>query len=1013
MDATLIPFSIPKDAIMKLITITRIRFLYILLMLCLPAALLAQQPAQKTIRGTVLDTAGKALSGASITVKGLNRGTTSDAAGAFSITAPATAQLEISLLGYAAQTFAVADLNGPLTVTLQVNASSLDGVVVIGYGTIRKKDVTGAIQTIDGGTLEKSMMPDVTQALNGRVSGVNVQKSSNRPGAGFSVQVRGTNSFNFSNEPLYVIDGIPTTNGMRYLNPSDIESIDVLKDASSSAIYGSRGSNGVVIITTKGGKKKDGFDVNYNGYTGIKIPARIPDMIGSRGDGLEYVDYRIALWSNKYGPSSLSRPDFLTAAEKERVRYGEYYDWSREVLKSGMINNHSVSASGGSEKTSYTFGLGYFDEEGITGRERFKRMTANLGLEHRMNSKIKLGFNSYGSKVNIDEGSSEALINAYFLPPIVSPYDENGNSLFKVQPTSSKINPLIDMENDIREREEYYANVSGYIEVTPIKDLSIKSQFASQYDTWTYGNFKGLYTQANSGVNPPSAYKSTGKNFNWVWDNIITWRKNIGKDHKIHAIGLFSIQKDQHESAAMRGEGLPYNSGWHAIQTADQITGVESNYWESAMMSLMARVNYTYKGKYLLTLTTRYDGTSRLAKENRWGMMPSAALGWQISEENFMKDISFVNDLKLRLSYGLTGNNNVRHDVTRTRLAMSRYLFGDKGTVGFGMGNEIGNPNLKWEMTSEFNAGLDFGFLRNRIRGTLDIYKRITRDLIFERKVANINGFSSFLENVGSTSNEGIELGLSTVNVTTKNFTWKTDLTFSKNRNKIRDLYGDKKDDVANRWFIGQPIRVIYDYNFQGIWQNGEKGDAAKYGKAPGHIKIEDRNNDNAFDERDMMILGSPNPDWTGGITNTFTYKNFDFSAFVYVRKGGLYDDPFTFMFTAWDNEHWNKLDVNYWTPDNPSNEYPGIGAVSLHTQVLSKVKGTFVKIQNMTMGYTFETEKMKRVKLKNLRVYGTVNNPFTFTKYLGSDPESIGEDPYSTLSVMPMSFTLGLNLTF
>lgn len=993
------------------------RYIYLLLLIILqiPGSIWAQQPAgtQKIIRGKIVDSVGNGLSGASISVRGTTRGTTSDLQGAFQIGAAENAVLEVSLLGFATQTFTAGDLKDPWVVTLQASARMLDGVVVIGYGSIRKKDVTGAIQTIDGATLEKAMMPDVTQVLNGRVSGVNVIKSSNRPGAGFNVQVRGTNSFNFSNEPLYVIDGIPTTNGMRYLNPSDIESIDVLKDASSSAIYGSRGSNGVVIITTKGAKKKQGFEVNYNGYAGIKIPARIPDMLGSRGDGLEYVDYRIALWTNKYGASSLSRPDFLTAAEKERIRYGEYYDWSREVLKSGVINNHAISASGGTEKTSYTFGLGYFDEDGITGREGFKRMTANIGLEHRLSSKIKMGFNTYGSKVNIDEGSAEALINAYFIPPIVSPYDAEGKSLFKVQPTSSKVNPLIDMENDIREREEYYANVSGYVEVAPIRDLTIKTQFASQYDTWIYGNFKGVFTQAKNGVNPADAYKSTGKNFNWVWDNIITYRKTLAPEHKIHAIGLFSVQKDEHENSAMRGEGLPYNSSWHAIQTADQITGVESNFWESSMVSFMGRVNYTFKDKYLLTLTTRYDGTSRLSKENRWGLMPSAAFAWQVSEEDFMKNITAVNDLKLRVSYGVTGNNNVRHDVTQTRLGMSRYLFGDKGIVGFGLGSEIGNPNLKWEMTREFNVGLDFGLLKNRIKGTLDIYKRITDDLIFERKVANINGYSSFLENVGSTSNEGIELGLSTVNIATKNFTWKTDLTFSRNVNKIRDLYGDKTSDIANRWFIGEPIRVIYDYKFLGIWQTGEKTDAEKYGKAPGHIKIEDRNNDNAFDERDMVILGSPNPEWTGGITNTFTYKNWDFSAFVYIRKGGLYDDPFTFMFTAWDNEHWNKLDVKYWTPENASNEYPGIGAVSLHTQVLSKVSGTFVKIQNMALGYTFNTSKLKQVKIKNLRVYGNVSNPFTFTKYLGADPESIGEDPYNTLSIMPMSFTLGLNLTF
>lgn len=967
---------------------------------------------EKMVSGKIVDSIGNAIPGVSILIKGTSKGVSTDLSGKFSLSAPLNGTLLVSAMGFASRSFDVATIKDGLEIILSSNNTVLDDVVVIGYGSVRKKDVTGAIQSIDGSTLEKAMTPDVTQALNGRVSGVNVLKSSNRPGAGFSVQIRGTNSFNFSNEPLYVIDGVPTTNGMRYLNAADIESIDVLKDASSSAIYGSRGSNGVVIITTKGAVKKAGYSINYNGYAGVKVPARIPDMIGSEGNGLEYIDYRIALWSNKYGPFSLSRPDFLTPEEKERIRFGEYYDWSREVLKSGRINNHSISGSGSSEKTSYTFGLGYFNEEGIVGREEFRRITANLGLEHRFSKQIKMGFSTYGSKVDIDEGSAEALINAYFIPPIVSPYDAEGKSLFKVQPTSSKVNPLIDMENDIRERSETYANISGFLEVQPVSGLTLKTQFASQYDSWTFGTFKGLYTQANSGVNPPGAFKGTGSNFNWVWDNILTWKKTYSEDHKIHFIGLFSIQKDTHESSGMRGQGLAYNSDWHAIQTADQITDVETNYWESSMLSFMGRANYTYKDKYLLTLTTRYDGTSRLAKNNRWGVMPSAAIGWQISNEEFMKSVTAVSDLKLRLSYGLTGNNNVRHDVTQTRLSLSKYNFGDQGNVGFGLGNEIGNPALKWEMTSEINAGLDFGFLKNRIKGTLDVYKRITNDLIFERKVATLNGFNSILENVGSTSNQGVELGLSTVNVSKKNFSWKTDLTFSKNVNKIRDLYGDKTSDIANRWFIGQPMRVIYDYKFLGIWQQSEKPDAEKYGKAPGHIKVEDRNNDNAFDERDMFILGSPNPDWTGGLTNTFNYKNFDFSVFVYARKGGLYDDPFTFMFTAWDNEHWNKLDVNYWTPENGSNEYPGIGAVSLHTQVLSKVSGSFVKIQNMSLGYTFDNKLLQKYKVKTLRVYGNVQNPFTFTKYLGADPESIGEDPYSNLSIMPMTFTVGVNLS-
>ena len=977
---------------------------------CLLPMLSAAQTTGKKVQGSVLDSGRLPLSGVSVTVVGTTTGTTTDAAGHFTIIAPAEGRLGFSIIGYKPKMVPVAGING--AIVLEADPRMLEDLVVIGYGAVKKKDLTGAIQSISGATLEKAMTPDVTQALNGRVSGVNVFKSSNRPGAGMSVQIRGTNSFNFSNEPLYVINGVPSTNGMRHLNADDIESIDVLKDASSSAIYGSRGANGVVIITTKGAGKRDGVEVNYNGYTGIKNAARVPDMIGAMGNGLDYVDYRVALWTNKYGPSSLSRPDFLTDKEKERIRYGEYYDWAREILHTGTINNHNLSASGGTEKTSYSFGVGYFNEEGIIGKENFNRLTANIGLEQRFNKYIKTGFNAYLAKVKINEGAAEALINAYFLPPIVSPFDDNGNLLFKVQPTSSKVNPIIDMQNDIRERNEMHVNAAAFLEIAPVEWITFKTQIATQYDNYVLGNYKGTFTQAKAGVNTPEASKNTGADLNYVWDNILTIKKTLATDHKIHFIGLFSAQKDTHESAGMTGEGLPYNSLWHAIQTADQIRNVTSGYWESSMLSLMGRVNYTYKDRYLFTVTTRYDGSSRLAPGNRWGLMPSTAIGWQIKEEEFMKSVKAVSDLKLRVSYGKTGNNNVRNDVTMTRLAMSKYNFGDAGAIGFGRGNEIGNPNLKWEMTSEVNLGLDFGFLHNRIKGSLDIYDRTTKDLIFERKVANINGYSSYLENVGSTGNKGIELGLSTINIAHKNFSWKTDLTFSRNKNRIIDLYGDKNDDVANRWFIGQPMRVIYDYNFQGIWQQDEKDAAAKYGKAPGHIKVEDVNGDGAFDERDMKVIGSPNPDWTGGITNSFTYKAFDLSFFVYARVGGLYNDPFTYMFTAWDNEHWNKLDVKYWTPENKSNEYPAIGAVSLHTQVLGNIRGTFVKLQNATFGYTVPAHLTQRWKIKHLRVYTNVQNLLTLTKYLGSDPESIGEDPYSNLSIMPRTYTLGLNLT-
>jgi TonB-linked SusC/RagA family outer membrane protein len=463
----------------------------------------------------------------------------------------------------------------------------------------------------------------------------------------------------------------------------------------------------------------------------------------------------------------------------------------------------------------------------------------------------------------------------------------------------------------------------------------------------------------------------------------------------------------------MRGDGLPYESDWYAIQTTDEILDVSSDYWESSMVSLMGRLNYTFDDKYLLTVTARYDGSSRLHASHRWGLMPSVALAWQAKNETFLRDVNWLNQLKLRLSWGKTGNSSVPYDVSLTKLDQIRYNYGDNGVNGFGMGSSKGNTNLRWEMTSEWNAGIDFGFFGNRLTGTVDVYDRVTKDLIFARSVANLNGFSSILENIGSTGNRGVELSLHGYNIDNKNFQWRTDLTFSLNRNRIIDLYGDKQDDLANRWFIGQPISVIYDFNFLGIWQEEEAAEAEKFGQVPGHIKVEDITPDYSLNEKDYKILGTPNPDWTAGLTNTFTYKNLDLSVSMYIRFGGLYNDEFTYMFTGWDNEHWNKLDVEYWTPENRSNKYPQVGAISYYTQVLSQVSGTFLKIQNITLGYTFDQPWTKKLGLKQARIYAAVQNPFTFTNYLGPDPEAIGEDVYTQLSLYPIITTLGLNITF
>lgn len=987
--------------------------IYILILLiCCPFIATAQTSAV-SVNGIITDKTNEPLIGASIVVEGTQTGTVTDLDGKFQLNVPVGKSILITYTGFIAQKIEVKKAT-TLTIVLEEDAKLLQDIVVFGYGKMEKKDLTGSIQTINTEELQKSMATNVTEALNGRVSGVLVTKTSNRPGADMTIQIRGKNSINNSNEPLYVIDGVPSQTGMRHLNSSDIESIDILKDASSSAIYGSRGANGVVIVTTKGANKTKGFTIDYNGSVGISTPTRIPDMIGNKGNGLEYVDYKIALWKKKYGESSLGRSDFFTDDEKRRIKYGEYYDWLREISDEAITTNHSISASGNSEQVSYTFGLGYTKNEGMIGNEDFERITANLGLEYKMSNRFKMGLNSYISINNTNHGSDEALLNAYFLPPVVSPYGADGEYTFNVQPTSSKYNPFVIIDNTKKETDAKYTNFSGFVEFVPVKDLTLKSQIAVQYDNSVYGEWLGTYSQAKQGVSAPDAYKRDNSNMNYVWDNTATYDATFNKVHKVNLIGLFSAQKDTHKTSEMKGEGLPYDSDWHAIGSADQITGVKTNYWESSMLSFMGRANYIYNDRYLFTATGRYDGSSRLAKGNRWGFMPSFAAGWRVSEEEFMKSTSdWLSNLKLRVGWGKSGNNNMDYNIAYSELSQNRYYIGDVGVNGYGLGDTKGNSNLKWEMTSEWNYGIDLRLFNSRVNLTLDYYNRETVDLILNRSVGSLNGYKNIKENIGVVGNKGFEIGLNTTNISTKDFTWTTNASFSLNRNKIKDLYGDGKDDLANRWFIGESINSIYDYKMIGIWQESERDEAKKYGQVPGQIKVQDLDENGVIDERDYQIVGRKEPDWTMGITNTFNYKDWDFSFYIYSRYGGTYNDDFTYMFTAWDNEHWNKLDVEYWTPENGSNKYPQIGSQSYYTQVLSQVKGSFLKIQNITLGYTLPSALSGKWGIKHARVYGNVQNPFTFTSYKGPDPEIIGENISSQLSLYPMTFTLGVNVTF
>lgn len=966
-----------------------------------------------TLNGTVSDEGGEPIIGASVLIEGTADGTFTDIDGAFAINVPANAVIEVSSIGFETRKIEVKGRR-VMEIVLEASADMLDAVVAVGYGTLSKKDVTGSVASVTGSDLVKAMDANVTESLSGRVGGVLVTKSSNRPGAGMNIEIRGKSSLTGSNSPLYVVDGVPSYAGISYLNASDIQSIEVLKDASSAAIYGSRGANGVVIVTTKGASKKEGFTIDYNGYAGVKVPVNIPDMIGDMGEGLDYFNYRTLLWKTKYGENSLAREDFLTKAEKKRIRNGEFYDWIRELSSNSLVTEHNITGSGGTKKTSYSLGIGYLRNDGFIGNESYERYTANIALEHRISDKFTLGLRNYVALSGTDHGSNDALLNAYLLPAIVSPYDDNGDYLFNCQPTSSKINPFIQIENDRNESEAFYANVVGFLEYKPVAGLSIKTQAALQYNSDLNGSWVGTMTQQNSGVIPPGASRSENRTSTVLWDNIVNYNRTFNDVHRLNATAVFSMQADKSMGSSASVENVPYESYWHAIGTAENIKDLSSYYFETKMMSTVLRLNYSYADRYTFTLTGRYDGTSRLAAGNQWGFMPSAAFAWQIKNESFLKDVDWITSLRPRISYGKSGKEgHLRHDITWLRLQQSRYSFGDTGANGFGFGNSRADKNLRWEMSNEFNFGIDFSFFHDRIAGSVELYDKLTKDLILNRKVSSLNGFTDYTQNIGKVSNKGVELSLNTINIDKKNFTWKSDLTFSMNKNAIVDLWGDRKDDVANRWFIGQPIGVIYDYKQLGIWQQEEADEATGYGARPGHIKVWDKDDNGSIDERDFEILGSSNPDCIIGFNNSFYLRNFDLSVFIYSRIGGVYRDDFQYMFTAWDNEHWNKLDVEYWTPENRNNKYPAVGAQSYNTQVLGLVDGTFLKIKHITLGYTLPEKLVHKMGMTQFRAYVSVQNPFTWSSYLGSDPEIIGENVYSQMSLYPMTFTFGLNLKF
>lgn len=978
------------------------------------------------ITGIVKDTKGEPIIGATVREKGSTKGAITDIDGKFILDVPGGTELEISYVGFNSTTIK-ATQGKTLDITLQDNMQSLDEVVVVGYGTVKRKDLTGSLTSVNTQKLLEANNSDAAASMQGQIAGVDIQRSNNKPGAGINIMIRGQNhitgmkggdetgNLNDINQPLYVVDGMFVDN-INDISPDDIDRIDVLKDASSTAIYGSRGANGVVIVTTKRGME-DKSHVEYNGSVSFSKATNLPDMM----DGDQYAQY---IFDRAKG-MNWTNPDYVPDMKQElgENKYNNwkakrFTNWPEDVFQTAVSTSHNVRLYGNGKGLNYTASLGYTKQNGIIENDNYTRYNFSTAIDKQINSIVKTGANIYVAYAIKGNAGTEAFRQTFRLNPLTEKYDENGKLMLYPDKDAGAVatNPWCDIYNLKIESKNMHVFGNAYLEIKPLKGLKFTSTFTPDFTFNRYGEYRGLETKSSGGN--PNKTRAIYQNYSQVkytWDNLM-YMEHKFNEHNFNATVGTSWYKYQYEYGGIRADGfttdhyLWYNLGAGNLNAGD----TKTSFTQEQLMSYLARLNYDYAGRYLFTLTGRYDGSSKLAKGRRWAFFPSAALGWRISDEAFMKNMTFINNLKLRISYGVSGNDHsVSAYQSKQNVSNNWYYFGDTGWQTAYL-SSFENANLTWEKTKEWNFGLDFAFFNGRINGSVDYYDRRTHGIIMDRKMSIMNGFESVTDNVGKVLNRGVEISLNTINIQTKNFTWSTTFNFTKNHNEILELSNGATRDEANGWFVGQPIGVIWTYDADGIWQENEKEEAAKYGMAPGNYKIKDLDGDYAFTNKDKVFKGSLFPKWTGGMTNTFKYKDIDLSVFVYTRQGQWSYAQAYRNFTMNDNKAFNCYDLNYWTPENPNGTWwrPGITKTAAEGEYVNYVKTSFTKIGYINLGYTFPTELLKKVNISKLRLYASVQNPFVWTSYLGWDPETANENTY-TQYAMTRSFVVGLNVVF
>lgn len=992
------------------------------------------------LSGRITDDKGQPIPGATVVLKGTNSGTVTDERGDFKLNAPANAVLVISSVGFTSTEVPV-NRRDNIQVSLSSGSKGLDEVIVVGYGTQRRANVTGAIVSLKAAEIEKAPMSNPIEALRGQLPGLRVTRADGQPGSDVQFTIRGNRSLTASNQPLVVVDGLPIGGNLSEFNPSDIESIEVLKDAAAAAIYGARGANGVVLITTKRGK--DGqTNVTFEASYGIKDLTSHLNVFNAQ----EFLQLRQEAARGVDGTPLPSAPEnVLDAIELANYKAGKSVDWQDVLLRTGKVQNYNLSVNGGGKQFHIFFSGNAYKETGIAQASSYDRYSMRTNVDYTPKDWVKIGANLQGTQTYADE-TGQAL-DQDNVPdfqdwvgnsPLGRTHDENGNLVLYASSDLFQFNPLFRYQESKRERWTSRVLINPFVEIQLLKGLKYRINGALENRTERYGGFTSR--KYNDGA-PNFARQEQGEGRTLLLDNILSYEKTIADKHHFNVTAVYEAQSFKSNYVFIQSRNFPTDElGYYAAPqgTDNRELGNSSQEWR--IESLVGRLAYNFEEKYNITLTARRDGSSRFGAGNKYGVFPSAAAAWNVHQESFFPQTA-LDLLKLRVSYGLSGNDNIAdpNQTSRTlalrqgrtptiqnyaalpRATLVSYAFGNTFVNGYTIGS-LGNSNLKWETSKTLNAGLDFGLLNDRITGSFEYYQTNTSDLLLNRLVLITNGESSMLANIGKTKSWGFEFDIEGKVINKGPFRWTSGVNWSMDRNKIvaltgaADASGKPVDDIANGWFIDKPINVIYDYEFDGIWQLGQEAQAAAVSPAakPGDVRVKDLNGPDGKPDGvinstyDRKIIGRTTPDWYGGWRNTFTYKGLELTILLETVQGILKYNGYYGSLQGRDNQ----VKVNYWTPTNPSNEFPQPDRNNgdYRYKSASTVRdASFVALRNVSLAYNLPASLFKTIPVKGLSLYIRGNNLKYWTDY--KDAYSPEVDAYRFPTVKTWNF--GIRASF